>query len=179
MNFKKRAFFILFSQTTTFCLAQNNTISIHPSVGDTIDTSEKIKYVLFEEIKNENYLFSVISASGPDTSITYYKKTDTLRLKIIQKEIAVIIYNIERLNAYYNSSGESADPDFIRNTLSDSKENHAINKKNLTPNSHEKEIFKSERGQKTRPTEWDKLGTIHTFPGQKYVPLKPTPTLHR
>ena len=158
MDFKQLLFFILFVQSS-FCFAQTNIIPIHPSVGDTIDRSEKIKYILFEEIKNEDYFFSIIAINQADTSITYYKKIDTVKIKITRKEIFAITYNINRLNAFYNSNEEASNPNFIRkpSSASSSDDNRSINEKNLEPDKYEKRMIKMEKGVKTRPKEWDKL----------------------
>lgn len=163
MDFKKIMFFVLIAQAISQCLAQNNLISIHSSIGDTIDRTEKIKYVLFEEIKNEDYLFSIVSINQADTSITYYKKIDSVKIKITGKEISAITYNINRLNVFYNSNGETSDPNFIRNpsSASSSDDNRSINAKNLEPDKYEKRMIKLEKGVKTRPKEWDKLNGIN------------------
>lgn len=77
-----------------------------PIVGDTIDYEEKVKFVLFEEIPNSDYFFSIITERNSDTIITHYKKSDTLEQKVTLKYVSSILNNITKLNTYYNTVGK-------------------------------------------------------------------------
>lgn len=106
----KKKLFLLFTlltiQSYLKIIAQNKVLEL-PTVGDTIDHEEKIKFVLFEEIPNKDYYFSIISENNSDTLLTHYKKNDTLQKKIHLKELSLIQTNISKLNAYYISVEEN------------------------------------------------------------------------
>ena len=74
-----------------------------PVVGDTIDNAEKPKYLLFDNIPNDDFLFAVIYRRGNDTLITHFKKSDTVETKINDTYISSILYNVYKLDAYYTS----------------------------------------------------------------------------
>ena len=176
MNLKKTLLFIIVFYAITNCLAQNNAITIHPSVRDTIDRTEKIKYMLFEEIENDVYLFSVIERHKEDTSIIHFKRGDTVKLKITGRKIISIIYNIDRLNAYYNSGEETSSPYFIKNPSSTPSDNNkTVKEKNIKPNLSEKKLMKLDYNlsEKTRPKEWDKTRLI----GNGSLISQPTPSI--
>lgn len=94
---------ILFALNFSTASAQND-IFVLPVVGDTIDNNEKVKYLLFENIPNEDYLFSVISQNNSDTLITHFKKSDTTETKVDEKYVLSILNNINKLDSYYNSN---------------------------------------------------------------------------
>ena len=104
--------FILFYLKT---VAQNIIFDL-PIVGDTIDYEEKVKFVLFEEIPNSDYYFSIITEKNTDTIITHYKKSDTLEQKVTLKYVSSILNNITKLNTYYNTIGK--DPTNSQNNYS-------------------------------------------------------------
>lgn len=183
MNLKKILLFVFIFFAIPNCIAQNNVITIHPSVGDTIDRTEKIKYMLFEKIENDIYLFSVISRYKQDTTIIHFKRSDTVKLKITDGEIISIIYNIDRLNVYYNSGEATSSPYFIKNHAYTPSGNNKkiVNEKNLKLNFSEKKLMKLDYNQseKTRPKEWDKTrlignGALISPP----MPLPPAPTFN-
>lgn len=80
-----------------------------PIVGDTIDYTEKVKFILFDKIPNNDYYFSTISERNSDTLITHYKKSDTAEIKANFQYINSIINNITKLNTYYNSVNNEQD----------------------------------------------------------------------
>lgn len=80
-----------------------------PIVGDTIDYAEKVKFILFDKIPNNDYYFSIISERNSDTLITHYKKSDTVEVKANFQYITSIINNISKLNTYYNSINNEQD----------------------------------------------------------------------
>ncbi len=96
--------FILFSITlpSLHLIAQNQTISL-PEIGDTIDKIEVEKFVLFEEINNYQYDYSILSIKKTDTLITHYSKIDTTENKVNKKYIESMKHNISKLSIYYKS----------------------------------------------------------------------------
>lgn len=97
-----KIFLLIFFTTNSFLIAQTTFISL-PIVGDTIDKSETDKYVLFEEIENFSFDYSILSSRISDTILTHYGKTDTIEIKVNKIYIEKMMYNISKLNLYYQS----------------------------------------------------------------------------
>jgi hypothetical protein len=100
---KNLSLFSLILLCHLFSESSAQTVLSFPIIGDTIDHNEKVKYLLFDDISNDNHLFSVVSKNGSDTLITHYSKSDTSSIKINKKFIASIHNNIYKLDAYYSS----------------------------------------------------------------------------
>ena len=104
--------FILFFYllvAVNFSVVAQNVIFDLPIVGDTIDHDEKVKYVLFEEIPKSDYLFSIISQKNTDTIITHYRRSDTVEVKTSLQNVNAMLYNINKLNNYYNSIASNSE----------------------------------------------------------------------
>ncbi len=104
--------FILFFYllvAVNFSVVAQNVIFDLPIVGDTIDHDEKVKYVLFEEIPKSDYLFSIISQKNTDTIITHYRRSDTVEVKTSLQNVNAMLYNIKKLNNYYNSIASNSE----------------------------------------------------------------------
>lgn len=155
---------IVLIQSYTKTAAQDVIFNI-PIVGDTIDYEEKVKFVLFEEIPNNDYFFSIISERNSDTLITHYKKIDTIEKKVSQQYILSILSNINKLNTYYNSIGNQkyAPQDYSKISDPNRNPNYSLEERRLdsllttNPKSY-KEIKKKEKKTKksssyTMPTD--------------------------
>lgn len=114
-----KLFLIIFITSLSLSKAQTTFISLS-IVGDTIDKVETEKFILFEEVDNFNFDYSLISIKKSDTILTHYSKTDTVETKVDRKYIEKLEYNISKLSLYYKSMNNSnpeqgSDPSYISN----------------------------------------------------------------
>lgn len=160
MNTRIHSFLIII----VYILSQSGVVAqttiLHlPVVGDTIDSQEKEKYVLFDNIASKNYLFSVIQKNDTDTIITHYAKNDTLNVRANKQDISAILTNIERLEAYYNSLKDPKSKERKDYSLISNPEKIRLEDPNLKPG--------LQVGKKELKKEYKK--------GQAYKPFKATP----
>lgn len=88
---------------------------LHPSVGDTIDLTEKLDYSLFSEIENKGFQHAVIVFR--EGNFVLLVKTDSINEKESESEYAQTLeqesiiteqQKIQKINAYYRYLAEEA-----------------------------------------------------------------------
>ena len=99
----KKTFLILyFTLSGLLILAQNNTITLHPIVGDTIDKFELRKYFLFTEYTNDSTDYIVIiEGNNSYHLLEYYNNTLISRNQVSEDFLTSQKENIEKLNEYF------------------------------------------------------------------------------
>lgn len=103
---KKFAIFFVGMVVVLTGFSQNNLFVIHSAVGDTISRSEKIKFVLFPEIKDEDFLNGTITHSPEGYFLHYQAPGDTIISKeISESDINQYQADIEKLSRYYSGFG--------------------------------------------------------------------------
>jgi len=95
--------FIVFSS-----YSQNNLFVLHPLVGDTISKTEKIKFLLFPEIDNQNFLNGTITHSEEGYFLHYQTSGNKIDTKqISDSEISQYQVNLGKLDEYYSNLGKN------------------------------------------------------------------------
>ena len=84
--------------------SQNNPFILHPLVGDTISQAEKIKFVLFPEIDNQNFRNGTLTHSLEGYFLHYQTSENTMNTKQISDSIiSQYQVNLGRLEEYYSN----------------------------------------------------------------------------
>ncbi len=86
------------------CYSQNNLFVLHPLVGDTISQAEKIKFVLFPEISNEDFFNGTLTHSAEGYFLHYQTKGNAITMKqISDSDINQYQINLGKLDEYYSN----------------------------------------------------------------------------
>ena len=84
--------------------SQSNLFVLHPQVGDTISKTEKIKFVLFPEIDNQNFQSGTITYSAEGYFLHYKIQGNEIATKqLSDSEINQYRINLDKLNEYYTN----------------------------------------------------------------------------
>lgn len=94
--------------------SQNKIVVLHPAVGDTIDKAEKVRYLLFPELKDSDFDYCFLSHSGEEFRVNLHTQNDSLVLiRLDSAEYKRYRENISKLENYYS---EAAKRDSIKST---------------------------------------------------------------
>ena len=100
-RFKLTLIAIIFSIN---CFAQNNLISLHALVGDTINKSEKTKYMLFPEVSDPDFTYGYITRINNSFYLNYFDTNDSVTIKPIDPiEMNQYIDKLNKLSDYYST----------------------------------------------------------------------------
>jgi len=84
--------------------SQNNLFVLHPLVGDTISQAEKIKFVLFPEINNEDFLSGTLTHSAERYFLHYQTPGNVINTRqISDQDINQYQVNLGKLDEYYSN----------------------------------------------------------------------------
>ncbi len=84
--------------------SQDNPFVLHPLVGDTITKAEKIKFVLFPEISDENFLLGKLVHSAEGYFLHYETAGNVINTKQISDlDINQYQVNLGKLDEYYSN----------------------------------------------------------------------------
>jgi hypothetical protein len=130
--------------------SQDNPFVLHPLVGDTITKAEKIRFVLFPEISDDNFLQGTLVPSS-DGYVLHYETPANERItrQFSESEINQTRINLDKLNAYYNGHSKS-------DTLKD-KVKSVVQIKNVDEEKMNKDLISNETKNKI-----EKEAIMHT-----------------
>jgi hypothetical protein len=84
--------------------SQDNLFVLHPLVGDTISQAEKIEFVLFPEINNEDFLSGTLTYSAEGYFLHYQTPGNAITTKQISDlDINQYRINLGKLDEYYSN----------------------------------------------------------------------------
>ncbi len=86
-----------------FGFAQENIISLHPVVGDTINIKEKKDFLLFPDIPDSGFSYAVIKNKQGDYYVCSYYNTEYKEKQIDTTTMDQYYINVEKLSAYYSN----------------------------------------------------------------------------
>jgi hypothetical protein len=93
---------------STNCLAQDSLFILHPLVGDTIDKTEKLNYLLFPSIKNVDFKYCYIILSNHQFFVNSHTLSDSVNIQPIDSaEIRQYIVNLDKFLAYYSNKAKN------------------------------------------------------------------------
>lgn len=96
--------FLIMFFVCTLSYSQSNLFVLHPLVGDTISKTEKIKFVLFPEIDNQNFQNGTITFSAEGYFLHYQTQGNEVATKqLSDSEISQYRINLDKLNEYYTN----------------------------------------------------------------------------
>lgn len=94
---------IIFVLTCFSGFSQSKIFVLHPITGDTIDKTEKIKYLLFPEVESVNFRYATITHPPEGYFLHYYNNQNQLiTLEIDSAELKQYRANLEKLSDYYS-----------------------------------------------------------------------------
>lgn len=86
------------------CDAQESLFVLHPLVGDTIDKTEKMNYLLFPLIENVDFKYCYIIQSNDHYFLNSYTLSDSVSIRSIDTtEIKQYIVNLDKFSAYFSN----------------------------------------------------------------------------
>jgi hypothetical protein len=120
--------------------AQEKTVILHQSVGETIDKIEMNKYELFADYRNPDIEYFILITNNETNNLIGMKGQKIILIKEIDKSYILIQReNIEKLNNYYTSLSKTDSTSFGLTKLDDlNKKGLKASEKVITP-----EIIKS------------------------------------
>jgi hypothetical protein len=154
---------ILFS-SSILGYAQDRIFILHPAVGDTIDITEKKKYLVFPEIDNAGFDYAFITQANRKYTARIVSKNGSVTfLNLSDSIIDQYFYNIEKLNDYYAGLEQRDSFPKANGHLSPAKNDFTDNRvpKNIITPSIKEQISKDADVQRriNEDKEWMKLRT--------------------
>jgi len=92
--------FVLFFFLSTPSFSQD-IYPLHPSIGDTLESIEKLDYSLFPKVENTGFDYAVIKFQKERFILYTYYNSEENSIALSQEEIIEAQQNIEKINQYY------------------------------------------------------------------------------
>ncbi|MFY9153694.1 MAG: hypothetical protein WAO52_16875 [Prolixibacteraceae bacterium] len=84
--------------------SQDKLIVLHQAVGDTIDKAEKVRYLLFPELKDSDFYSCFLTQSGDEFLVSFHSSKDSVAIfRIDSAEVSRYRENIGKLLEYYSN----------------------------------------------------------------------------
>lgn len=90
--------------------SQPELVRLHPVVGDTVDQSEKIAYLLFSEFPDSVFRAGWLERAGEGYNLHVVALTDTTCLRLDTLQFAQYRMHVEKLSVWYASKEGNTEP---------------------------------------------------------------------
>jgi hypothetical protein len=113
--------------------AQDTLFVLHPLVGDTIDKTEKMNYLLFPSIPNDDFKYCYLTRSNEQFFVNSYALNDSISIQPIDTtELRQYRINLDKFLAFYlNKSKNDSLKQAEKLDLKSNRLNPAFNNKSL------------------------------------------------
>lgn len=130
-----------------FCLtsiyAQDSLVILHPVIGDTISLSEKTDYLLFSEVKDNDFNYGILHYGNSKFRLHVYKNEQVSIVEIDSNAIKQYCMNVKILDSYNKQQPTKNEESVMRSGATNA--NRKLNTNYMTPEMKKKLLYDTQR----------------------------------